>query len=367
VEREANRLQGSLDLQHGPLFKAAVFQAEAGDYLLLVAHHLVIDGVSWRILVEDLEQGYTQAQSGQKVEFVPKTHSYRRWSEKLREYGQSSALRLQREYWRKVCEESREKLPGEKRAGGRMEEMKSVRMELGMEQGRALLGEVHRAYGTEINDLLLTALGQAVGAWAKREKMAIYLEGHGREEILSGVDVTRTVGWFTSLYPVILEGAGTGDLGQQLRRTKEMLRRIPHKGTGYGILRYLTELSEAERQELEAGAEITFNYLGHVAGAGGREAGVSSGSSIAGDNGMLSPLNINGIMQGERLGFSFGYDAVRFSTEEIERLAAGYRQKLEALIEDCLGQKERVYTASDLGDLELSEEEIKLLVDREGR
>ena len=117
IEREANRVQGGLDLQHGPLFKAAVFQTEGGDYLLLVAHHLVIDGVSWRILVEDLEQGYVQARQGGKIVFAAKTHSYRRWSEKLREYGQSPALRTQRDYWRKVCEESQGEAAGREAYG----------------------------------------------------------------------------------------------------------------------------------------------------------------------------------------------------------------------------------------------------------
>ncbi|MBJ8191468.1 hypothetical protein JDS79_32315, partial [Bacillus cereus] len=123
-----------------------------------------------------------------------------------------------------------------------------------------LLRKAHRAYQTETNDLLLTALGMAVSKWSGIGKVAVNLEGHGREPIIPNIDITRTVGWFTSQYPVLLGVDGKAEVGQRIKRVKEDLRHVPQKGIGYGILKYMSQ--DDAHHSLALQPEISFNYLG---------------------------------------------------------------------------------------------------------
>ncbi|KAF6649082.1 condensation domain-containing protein, partial [Paenibacillus sp. EKM301P] len=125
---------------------------------------------------------------------------------------------------------------------------------------RLLLQEAHRAYHTEVNDLLLTALGTALYNWSGQERVLVNLEGHGREAIVPDIDITRTVGWFTSQYPVLLDVDGTSEVGQRIKRVKEDLRHVPHKGIGYGMLKYMSQDDATSSWSLQP--EISFNYLG---------------------------------------------------------------------------------------------------------
>src|SRR5690606_30075110 len=147
-----------------------------------------------------------------------------------------------------------------KALSNRMKNSRSVEMRMSTDETARLLTEAGKAYNTEINDLLLTALGMAVHAWSGLNRVRLTLEGHGREAIVPGLDVSRTVGWFTSAYPVVLEAGEPEDLAYRIKRTKESLRRVPNKGIGYGILRYLGD--SAHQEALFVRPEISFNYLG---------------------------------------------------------------------------------------------------------
>ena len=133
------------------------------------------------------------------------------------------------------------------------------------EETLAVLQDVPRLYHTQINDVLLTALAQAFACWTGQRSLYLDLEGHGREDVLPGIDIPRTVGWFTSLFPVRLELGPVQHVGEELKAVKEELRRLPHRGMSYGVLRYLSD-NPAIRQALEAlpPAEISFNYLGQI-------------------------------------------------------------------------------------------------------
>ena len=134
---------------------------------------------------------------------------------------------------------------------------------LNIEETRALLTEVPKAYRTQINDVLLTALVQVLANWSQSTSVLIDLEGHGREEILPDVDLSRTVGWFTTIFPVLLKLVATENLGETLKSIKEQLRGVPNRGIGYGLLRYLSGDAEITSQLSSLPqAEVSFNYLG---------------------------------------------------------------------------------------------------------
>ena len=218
--------------------------------------------MSWRILLEDLQRGYEQKERGEEVRFGEKTSSYKEWGKKLKRYAESEGVEKELEYWEKQLEG--EGMEGEEEGvvENRVGETESITVRLSEEETRRLLQEVPEAYRTQINDVLLTALGRAMKRWrGEKNGVGVMLEGHGREDVVEGVDITRTVGWFTSLYPVRLEVED--GIGEGLKRIKEQLRRIPEKGMGYGLLRYMNEKGR-ERLGGKKEPEVSFNYLGQL-------------------------------------------------------------------------------------------------------
>ncbi len=239
MEEDAAEQQASLSLSTGEMMRAVEYElGELGRRLLVVVHHLAIDGVSWRILLEDLQRGYEQLSRGEEIELGAKTSSYRQWAERLEQYSHSEELKQEVEYWERQqpsgADEEVEELEGRSQATARRE-----RRWLSEEQTKELLAEVPAVYHTQINDVLLAVLWEANRRWKGRRSLVVELEGHGREGLFEEVDVSRTVGWFTSIYPVRLE-AESEDIGGALKEIKEQLRGVPNRGIGYGVLRYLS-------------------------------------------------------------------------------------------------------------------------------
>ena len=194
----------------GRLLRAALLRTSGHSRLLVVIHHLVVDGVSWRVLLEDLQRVYEQLAAGVAVELPAKTSSYRQWAAALAEYAGSTALSEQAEYWLGQAEAVVEPLvtaeDGEQDSGA----VGGVVEELSAAYTSRLLKQAPEVYHTQINDLLLAALALALQQWRGAEggetvRVKVNLEGHGRHQELSdGLDLSRTVGWFTALYPVVL-------------------------------------------------------------------------------------------------------------------------------------------------------------------
>jgi NRPS condensation-like uncharacterized protein len=260
-------LQASLNLSTGPLVRVALFQLGKNQpgRLLFIIHHLAVDGISWRILLEDLATAYQQISGGSAIKLPPKTTSFQDWGDRLIEYGQSDAIAKELDYW---LNESIKvtALPVDYPSGkedNTLASTASVSLSLSEEQTRALLQDVPSAYNTQINDVLLTALVQSFAQWTGERSLLIDLEGHGREDLFEDVDMLRTVGWFTSLFPVRLQLEEIDHPGEALKLVKEQLRRIPNRGIGYGVLRYLRQDANYNQGNQDASGE-RFAPLGRV-------------------------------------------------------------------------------------------------------
>jgi amino acid adenylation domain-containing protein/non-ribosomal peptide synthase protein (TIGR01720 family) len=261
-------IQESLDLANGPLLRAGAYWLGEGKgtRVLLAAHHLVVDAVSWRILLEDLLTAYRLAGAGQPVVLPPKTTSFKEWSQRLHSFAQQETIRSQADYWFEMAARPGASLPVDFHPGNgfsnREADSASLSLHLDVEQTRQLLTEAAPAYHTDVHSLLLAGLLQALRAETGCERWVLCLEGHGREEIDPELDVSRTVGWFTSQYPLALEPRGEGVEGA-LEGVEEALARLPGRGLGFGLLREFHP-EEPVRNALEglAATEITFNYLG---------------------------------------------------------------------------------------------------------
>jgi amino acid adenylation domain-containing protein/non-ribosomal peptide synthase protein (TIGR01720 family) len=365
-EEAATARQGSLDLEGGPLGRAVLFhRGERGRVLLLALHHLVVDGVSWRILRDDLELACLQAARGETVDAGARSTSFARWSEALAAYAGSEELAAEAAYWRAQGPEGTAPLPVDGTGPGTVATARTVSVGLDAEATHALLHDVPAAYRTQINDVLLAALAQALGGWTGSPRVRIALEGHGREEdVAAGVDLTRTVGWFTSIYPVVLDTAGADGPGDVLKRVKEQLRAVPRLGIGYGVLRYLSPDAEVRRALAEQDApQVSFNYLGQFDGGTGtserlRFASGARGADVAADTRRRFLLDVGGGVAGGALQMAWTYDEGTHARETIERVAEAFLAALRALIAHCTSADAGGVTPSDFPLAALSQAEL---------
>ena len=372
ITATAEELQRSLDLQHGPVLRVVWLETGAGrgGRLLLVAHHLVVDGVSWRVLLEDLERGYEQAAGGAVVELGAKTSSYREWAEALVAEAERGLGAAEEEYWTDVARAHVVEIPGGEIAGdGTVGSAQRVEVVLSAERTRELLQEVPAAYNTQINDVLVTALARTLSWWTKRAHSSengasatvlVDLEGHGREEVSQSVDVSRTVGWFTSIYPVVLESKPAEEVGTALKRVKEQLRAVPRRGLGFGLLRYLGRGVASTRLRDMRRAQVGFNYLGQLDQVVGEErwlaiATESAGPERDGDGQRVHAIEVNGYVVEGELHLGWAYDADRYQREEMELVAGRYKHELEELITHCVGEETSGFTPSDFPLADLSQ------------
>jgi len=371
IEEAVDRVQASLDLINGPIVRVGLINTgrQTGRLMVIAIHHLAVDAVSWRILLADIYRGYEQASRGKGIDLGAKTTSYKQWSELLREYTEGEEIIEQAAYWERQVSEKIGKMPVDYEGGENTVCMeRSVLVELSEAETQALLKEAPRAYRTQINDLLLTAMALAYNDWSGSTKVRLAVEGHGREDIAEGIDLTRTVGWFTSIYPVALEVKEGGAIAEQIKRIKEQIRGIPNKGIGYGLLRYLSD-----REALRAGLsgeepEISFNYFGQLgdgmpAGAKGiKLTGVNSGRTRSPKQRRRYLLDVNSAVEGGRLQMRWSFSQGAHRRDTIEWLAGRYMAALRRIIEHCVEEDGWGYTVSDFPLARLNQDKLEEIV-----
>ncbi|WP_207267288.1 non-ribosomal peptide synthase/polyketide synthase [Pseudomonas sp. FW300-N1B4] len=353
LERVAEQAQRSLDLQQGPLLRAVLFELPEGEQrLLLIVHHLVVDGVSWRILLEDLQGSYRQLLAGEPLALAAKTTSFKHWAEQLQTHARSESLLGQLPYWQAQRPDGAP-LPQDNPQGS-LQSLHALTLysRLNPTLTRRLLQQTPAAYRTQVNDLLLTALARVIARWSEQSSVLIQLEGHGREDLFDGLDLTRTVGWFTSLFPVKL--TPTQELAGSIKQIKEQLRAIPDRGIGYGVLRYLgDEACQASLRTLPT-PRITFNYLGQFDGSFDSQSGALfvpsdevKGAEHSHDALLGNWLTLNGQVYGGELSVGWSFSTQMFNASTIERLTEEYTRELELLIEHCCQPDSHGVTPSD--------------------
>ncbi|MCJ8206481.1 non-ribosomal peptide synthetase [Pseudomonas sp. RGM2987] len=359
--------QRSLDLSSGPLLRAVLAQLPDGrQRLLIVIHHLVVDGVSWRVLMDDLQAVYRQISAGQAPRLPAKTSPSRDWAARLQAYAGSESLREELGWWQAQLNGPQLALPCARPDGAMAERhAETVSVRLDAERTRQLLQQAPSAYRTQVDDLLLTALARVVCRWSGHASALVQLEGHGREALFDDIDLTRTVGWFTSAYPVRLSPAGE-DVGASIKAIKEQLRAVPHKGLGYGVLRYL---SDAPTRTAMAGlppAAITFNYLGQLDQTLGREAlfqplNAPLGAIHDPDAPLPNELSVDSQVSGGELLLRWTFSRERHARDTIETLADTYLEELQRLIAHCLTDEAGGLTPSDFPLAKLTQGQLDSL------
>ncbi|MCX5206934.1 amino acid adenylation domain-containing protein [Streptomyces sp. NBC_00237] len=330
----------AMDLHEGPLFRALL----AGGQLHLSAHHLIVDGVSWRVLLEDLETAYRQTLAGVDIDLGPQSSTFADWSHRLHGHVQEGGFQAESAHWSAVSDGGAPALPARTDEPGTVGDTRQVTVRLDAGTTRALLRDVPGAYLTEINDVLLAALAHAITGWTGQERTLLAVEGHGREELFADLDLTRTVGWFTSYFPVALTVGGVAagerpDWGSTLKSVKTQLRQVPGKGVGYGALRYLGRSDVALAGD--ARPQIAFNYLGQFDGlVRAQEQGLYRSVSPIGlaetaSDLRLHDLDVVGHVSGGELEFTWSYAANRYEASTVEALADSFAAHLGGIVEHC--------------------------------
>ena len=367
IETLSSEFQATLNLQHGPLVKVALFDLGRNQpgRLLFAMHHLIVDGVSWRVWLEDVQTAYRQLSRGEALCLPNKTTSLKRWAEHLTDYAQSDALRQEVGYWLAPSQTQVAALPvdnpdGDNTAGS----AHTVSVSLSAAETRALLQALPQAHNTQINDALLAALAQTFAQWTGTRSLLVDLEGHGREDGIADVDLSRTMGWFTTIFPVAIALDADAHWDAVLPAVKAQLRRIPNKGIGYGLLRYLTpETDVAAKLRSRPQAQILFNYLGQVDGVLADSplftlAQESSGAACSPSGKRRYLLDINGLTVGGQLTLNWTYSRNIYWQSTVEGLAATFVQALRSLIAHCPSAEVGGFTTSDAVLVQLSQAEL---------
>lgn len=370
-------LQASLNLSSGPLIKVAYFDLgqDTPGKLLIIIHHLVVDGVSWRVLLEDMQTAYQQLSQGEEEINLPiKTTSFKRWAEKLNEFADSSDVLKELEYWQSQTPNPIISLPtdfsfSQEQTANTLASARTISVLLTPQETQDLLQEVPKAYNTQINDVLLTALVQSYCQWTKGNSLYLTLEGHGREDIFSDVNLSRTIGWFTTHFPVLLSLESASSPGDALKTIKEQLRRIPKNGMNYGLLKYINKNSPFKSTPQP---ELKFNYLGQFNQVF-QETSIFQPTSRKtkldrsqrGSRSYL--LEIDGLVGNGQFKFNWTYSQDIHDSNTIESFAENFTQALRNIIAHCQNPEVGGYTPSDFPEAEVSQTELDQLLAKIGQ
>jgi non-ribosomal peptide synthase protein (TIGR01720 family) len=264
-DRTVTQLKMSLDLSQGPLMKVVLFDlgAHKPKRLLIILHHLICDGFSRSVVLQDLQRAYEQLSQGDKVQLPRKTTSIKQWAERLVEYGQSAALRQESSYWLDLPWSQVVPLPVEKEANI-AQQIIQVQSSLSPEETHALV-KASASNQIQLKDLLLAALTYSLAQWTNFDVLLVDEARHGRDKIFSNINLSRTVGYCVTHVPLLLDLRGTSSIKSVLHSIKTQLGLVPNNGIGYGVLRYLSQdVKITEQLRSFPQPELLFLYHGYT-------------------------------------------------------------------------------------------------------
>lgn len=372
VTEKSAEFQSTLNIEKGPLFKIVYFKLieEKYDRLLIIIHHLVVDGVSWRILLEDLQTAYEQLLNSGKAKLPPKTTSFKFWAERLKKSADEEKWISELKHWEKVKKfEEYAKIPVDFKKGENIEQsLNRVELRLPVEMTEIILKETVQKFNTSVLEILLTAFVNSVSQWSGKRKLLIGMEGHGREDIFDDVDISRTLGWFTSIYPVLIDLKDSVNILDSIKYVKEQFRKIPNNGMGYGILKYLSNNKNVNQVMHEfSEPDIMFNYLGvfnqnETKKSKFKKANENSGSERALDNIRANLLDVTSSIADDVLTVHINYSENFHKRETIKKLTELIEENILNIIHVVKTGENIEISTVDFEDAEITEEDLDHLL-----
>lgn len=355
----------TIDITKDFLFKALILQlGNQNVKILLIAHHIAVDGVSWRIILEDIYKVHKQLESGKKAFLPPVSNNIQEWALHLKLYSENISQE-EKEYWSGVYTSKayNQQVNDFNLGKDLLEDCEIVTESLAESTTFQLLNRANETYNTKASELMIIALSMALSKYMREENVVIEIEGHGREEISGNIDVSTTVGWFTSLYPVVLN-VKEGNLQDNIKNLKEQLRNVPNKGMSHGVLKYLSEEINFHPKKL-----IRFNYLGDFDSIFSNKLfnfiEEESGAENSKTNELDSLIDINSYVFNKKLTFSFTYSRKKFESTSIRTLIKKYVKELNGIISHCCSIDNRDFTPSDFDTIDLSNKDLESIFNME--
>jgi len=362
--KEGEKLQASIDLVNGPLMKLALFHLSDGDRLLIVIHHLAMDGVSWRILFEDIENLYNQYKTNTPLKLPLKTNSYSDWADFLIQYSNSPELIKEKEYWSQFQYDKIPILKGDYNTSSNIKKYrKKISFSIDKNKTQQLLTKANEPYSTKSNELLIAIFTLAIKDHFNINSIALAIEGHGRDSLGSGLNIGRTLGWFTSIYPIKINMEHFYDISQHIIETKEYIRKTPNNGMGFGILKYLTSEENKNDIKLDFHPQISFNFLGQFDKDISQMESFAIANEKSGNTRSLEregeyEIDFIGIVSNNQLNIILEYNEKQFKEETMKSLEKLFVKNLNNVLEHCLNINEVILTPDDLTDKTLTKNDL---------
>ncbi len=367
IKARSGEMQARLNLSEGKLFQGIYFDCgkEQPGKLYLFAHHLVVDAVSWGILVEDLKTACGQLQQGVDISLPAKTVSYKDWGLHLQEMADSGQLEKEYEFWHRQTQ-GISTLPCDLEAKLPVPEEYTATIDFALDQSitRQLRTDALNTYNTRIDEFLTAVLTEVIVKWSNSHNVCLGLERHGREAMNNNMDLSHTVGWCTAYFPLILDYPANTDAGILLKSVKEQIRKIPNGGIGYGILRYLCK-ENGSRMDRQHRPPIIFNYLGNLSPF---DAGILGFGKEMSDNTRHQQseryhmLEINAFIQEDQLKMRWSYSRQLHQPDTIYNLVQAFEKTLQSFIEHCSVPNSGGFTPSDFPEAGLSQDDLDNLL-----
>ncbi|NOR44631.1 MAG: hypothetical protein GQ534_03515, partial [Candidatus Delongbacteria bacterium] len=358
ISKIKKKYGSQFDITNGLLIKAVIIKCEKNDYLLFVAHHLIIDGVSWRIFLEDFENTYSNVIDNDKIYNLPsKSNSMTEWANLLYKLTDSSGILEQVDYWNEI-ENNKFNIPVDLLT----DDMSTINLgveniEIDEEKTKYLKNKLFRKHNISIEEFLLLVVSRSIKSWLSQDEVVIYMENHGRDN--ENIDLTRTIGWFTNIYPISLD-MKSQELKKQIKNIKMSLSSIPDKGMGYGLLKYIRNkmLNKGKIQELR------FNYLGQYNGANNglfEYVADNFQSDVSEDNDLTTKIEIESIILDNKLKIIIKFNKLSFLSSTVELFKDEIERNINDIFSFLNGTNEKFITTSDFKTIELEEEEFESL------
>lgn len=360
ISKLGEELKGSFNIENGILIKGAMFKLnDTSKLLLLTAHHLIVDGVSFRILIEDLYTIIDQKKNGISITLPKKSHSFKKWSEQINQFG-AELFNKEIDYWNRCIKSDFTYKCDFDLGEDLVSYSKTIVRSLDSQLTNDLLFEAGKVYHIDAKEIMILSLAQTVKEITGESEVLLELEGHGREDLFENMDWNRTVGWFTSIYPVLLK-INEMDLSKQIVEVKEQLRKIPTNGIGFGILKYICKsLNDKDRKQ------IRFNYLGDFNEKTYQNdiftiSDMDTGLETSKANSLSALMDINAIIINNKLKIMLTYSSQKFKDESIHLFIDKFISAIENTIKHCCEKKDIELTPSDFASIDLSQEELDSL------
>lgn len=353
------KIKSEFDIEKDLLFNACVFKLGKEEQLLLItAHHLVVDGISWRIILEDFSNIIGQLIKNEEVSLPYKTHSYKKWSQSLHEYSNDIKME-EKEFWQEVDEFENSFFIDNYSQEDLVKVSETIERKVEDDLIDKFSEKIKEIYRMELNEGLTIALILTINSYTNQNDIVIELEHHGREGIDRNIDISKTIGWFTSIYPAFFK-INDSNIGSNIKSLKDQLRSIPNKGFNYGILKYLKkELSNVNKKY------IRFNYLGDFDNIINTDlfelSNIDSGLDSNENNSLTSIFDINLMIVNRELNITITYSKKKYERYNVEKFIDMYIEHIEAILSHCCEKKDIELTVSDFDGLDISQEDLDSL------